>query len=195
GSKKRWRFSIPATLAASIAVAVLAYPAWLGLVELPRARGEAEAASASADQVRAEASSLRETVERGRAPRAASAENDVGLALYLDTTRGSQGEIPSVQATHGARFVPILLEPVEAGAMAEDESLRFEIRDAEGLVVWSSDTTAGAVRAGRGSPDKLLSLLVPAASLPPGAYTLTLGRPGGSGAGSLIAASFAITAP
>jgi len=193
--RRRLRPFFPSALAAALVVAVLGYPAYIGLVELPRARRQAEAAWASAARSQSEASSLREAIEKERAAAPTPDKGEIVLALYLDATRGAQGRTPAMELQPGARVVTILLEPVVPRAAAESEPLRFEIRDREGRVVWSSETTAGAIRDRHGWTDRLLTLLVPASALSPGGYTLSLGRLGQAGAGNLIEAPFEIAAP
>jgi hypothetical protein len=189
------RSFIPSALAAALLVAILGYPAYLGIVELPRARRQAEAVAAAHAQTQSEAASLREALEKERAAAPAPGKGEVVLALYLDSTRGGQGRAPSMELRPGASVVTILLEPVVPRAAAEGEPLRFEIEDSDRHVVWSSETTAGALRDRQAAADRLITLLVPATALPPGGYTLSLGRLGQTGAGNLIEAPFEITAP
>ncbi|MBI3448979.1 MAG: zf-HC2 domain-containing protein [Acidobacteria bacterium] len=181
---KRLHPFIPAAIAATLTVAVLGYPAYLGVVELPRARQQAPTPQAPRTEARTEAPA---TVVPDR--------GEVVLALYLGATRGGQGSAPTIQLNPRAHFVTLLLEPVAPRAAADAEPLLFEIRDRGGHVVWSSETTAGAIRDGHGSQDRLLTLLVPVSTLPPGTYTLSLGRIGQGSGERLIESPFEIIAP
>jgi len=186
---------IPSALAAALLVAILGYPAYRGLVDLPRARRQAEAAAEAEALSKSEASSLRAALEKERAATPAPDKGEVGFALYLDATRGAPGRAPAMELRPETRVVTILLEPLVLRSTAVSGPLRFEIRDRDGRVVWSNDTTAGAIRARQGASVRLLTLLVPAQALPPGEYTLTLGRPGTGGVEKVIEAPFEITAP
>jgi len=166
----RFRPFMPAALAAGLTLVALGYPAYLGLVALPRARRAAESAPAP---------------DRGEAV----------LALYLGSTRGAAGPTPSIEPAPGARFVTLLLEPIDPRADSAAEPIRYEIRDGEGRVVWSLERAAESRRERREPADRLLTLLVPASALPPGTYSLSLAHPGQDEGQKLFEAPFAIVAP
>jgi hypothetical protein len=155
---------IPTTLAAALILAILGYPAWLGLVELPKAQRLAEAGA------RSEALELRDALSHDRATPPTETGGGVGLALYLDVTRGTGAR--SLALPSGGGVVTLLFEVEALKRAADTDAIRIEVRDRAGHLAWSRETTAGEVRGARGADDALVAVLVPARALEAGSHTL-----------------------
>jgi hypothetical protein len=176
---------MPTTLAAGLILAILGYPAYLGLVELPKALRQAEGGA------RSEAVELREALSRERATPPTEANGGVGLALYLDVTRGAGPGPPSLLSPPGG-VVTLLFEVEALKRTADRDALRIEVRDRGGRVAWSRETTAGDVRGAPGARDALVAVLVPARALAEGPHTLSVKKVTGGTAISLLWAPFEI---
>ncbi len=156
--------------ALAVLVALLAVPAWLGIVELPRERARAR-------QAVREAAVAPAPVAREAAP--AWAGGAVDLLVLSAPTRGAEGEVPLVRLRPGQPAVPLLVELARPRA----DSLTLRAIDAAGVAAWSLTTARDElwdVRHGG------LSALVPAAALGAGAYRLEV-APAGGGAPLLVA--------
>ena len=157
--------------ALALAVLLLVFPAWRGLVELPRERAAAEQRLRSADEARARA----ESAARERAARPAPAGPGGGIAaLVLQGTARGTSAPPTLRLRSGQPFQPVLLDVTPpAGALA--------ITLARGdTVVW---TASGSREEFWDDANRFVGLLVPADALVPGGYTVEVRR---DGSGALV---------
>jgi len=157
-------------LAAGI-VLLLSYPAYLGLVRLPRAAREAAELKVAQQEGERRIATLEATLEEQRAWSGGAVGT---LYLQVDRGGGATGPLLTVRATKGQPLIAILIEPVLPAGAADQDPFRFEIRDRSGAIVWSSDLTAGRIRDYLRDSSHTVTLLVPSNTLAPGDFTLAL---------------------
>jgi hypothetical protein len=143
--------------ALAVALVLLLWPAWLGVVEYPRAKRAAEQARAAA--------------ERAAAVPAPAAEwngGGAGVLILSGPMRGGAASLPESRLRPGQPGLSVVLDH----RLETEGSLRIVLRDAGGREVWSADATARELW---DEHSGLTSLMVPARVLPPGAYALAIG--------------------
>ena len=74
------------------------------------------------------------------------------------------------------RDVIVSARPSLPKQLGSADVVRVEIRDREGTVVWASDVLAGQLQQRLADPGGVVSLVVPARSLPVGAYLVNFCR-------------------
>jgi hypothetical protein len=158
---------------------VLAWPAWQGLVEMPRL----EARLAREAQARREA-------ERARVPQVAPAPpGGAARSLVLsEASRSGGAPAASVALAPGQGMVPVLMD-LDLSGEPPGRAVRASVRRVGGTEVWALESTAGEVWDARA---RVIGLLVPASALAPGEHELRLAwRPGGE----FFRAAFRVEAP
>jgi len=181
-----------AALAAAVVILVLGYPAYLGLHRLPRIAAETEGLRQAKDlaegQVRVLNSELDQTRQRlGRAIRWA------GPAQWIFLKEQRRGDRPAepIRLREDQPFVLIAVQPRLPGSAKNADSCRVEIRSENGDVSWWSDLTIAQVREDLTAFD-VVTLPVPATSLPPGDYELRILSGEGPDGVPLLNAGFSI---
>jgi hypothetical protein len=162
-------------VAATIALVLLAYPAFLGLRRLPRAADEARTLADENARLRAELERTRDTFERQLADLRESSEwtGAVPLVILGRRFRGGVEADETLALRPGQPHAPLALVPVVPDRAADADPFRFELSLKDGRVVWALDMHASEIRrAVRGTT--VVTFLVPAALLPPGAHELRL---------------------
>ena len=154
----RPRFLQPALAAALL---LLAYPAWVGLVEYPRSR------QAAREEVREAARRARSEAEARLRPAPPSSPRGGGFAaLVLRGPTRSGGEVASVRLREGQELQPLLADVVPPPGTLHASLIRDP-----GGEVWSA---SGEREAFWDPTNQLTGFLVPAAALAPGEYRLEL---------------------
>jgi hypothetical protein len=157
---RRWLLA-PAITAAAVLV-ILAYPAYLGLFEVPRIKSRLSVL---------EAEGTADTTAKW-----------TGLAepLYLQSPlRGVDTELPTIELASGQPYISLAVVPGMLEEYAGAQSIRFEIRDADGQSTWSWALSESELRS-RADGD-VVWFMVPGSALPAGRLTLSVSREPGSG--------------
>ena len=144
---------------------LLAFPAWLGLVELPRERAAAERRFHDADQARARAEDRAEhfAFESTRAIRGGGV-----AALVLQGAARAAGPVPTLRLRSGQILQPLLLDVTSPAG-----GLRLALVRADGSIAW---TAAGPRVEFWDEANRLIGLLVPPTVLMEGEYRIEAGR-------------------
>jgi hypothetical protein len=101
--------------------------------------------------------------------------------LYtLDGTLRGEEDLPVFTVDEDQPFLPIVLIPAVPEAAAPEDRFRLVITGEEDRAVWSAEMTAGEIVEILNASG-VLTLMIPAALLPQGSYTLRM-----SGAGDLL---------
>jgi hypothetical protein len=156
--------SLPRVLQPALAVAaiLLAYPAWMGLIEAPRERAAAEARLRAAEEARVRAEA--EARELGSRDAVAPRGGGVAALVLRDAVR-SAASLPTVRLRAGQDLQPLLLDVAPpAGALTVTLS-----RDR--VPVWSA---SGPREDFWDEANRLVGVLVPAQALTPGEYSIEL---------------------
>jgi hypothetical protein len=160
----------------AVLVAVLAYPAWQGLVEYP-ALERRQAATAHDLETLRKVGTNHQNAPPGEPPHIAAPES-AGPArlLYLAAQTRGADSAPHVTLFPGQLYQPIVIEhrPFSERIPRGSVSLRIT-RLAGGVTTWSEERRVTEVW---DSTNSSLVLLVPASALPPGEYTLEVERNG-----------------
>jgi hypothetical protein len=145
-------------LAAAAVLVVLAYPAYLGLFEVPRINDRLAALEAEG--------------VLGEAPAWAGA---VEMAVLRSPVRSTEDEVPTIELAAGQPYVPLAVDPGTLDEYARTEVVHIDIRDAAGRMTrsWRLDESELRRHVRRA---RVVTLLVPAADLPPGQLTLSVSR-------------------
>jgi hypothetical protein len=162
-------------VAATIALVLLAYPAFLGLRRLPRAADEARTLADENARLRDELERTRDTFERRLADLRESSEwtGTVPLVILGRRLRGGVEVDETLAIRTGQPHVPLAVVPIVPDRAADGDPFRFELSLDDGRVVWALDMRASEVR--RAVRDTtVVTFLVPASVLPPGAHELRL---------------------
>lgn len=175
-----WRVPMPEArtlgwVAAAAAALVLAYPAYLGVTELPATRRAAAArGSELASLLEREGSLRRELGERAR--EASETAGPVRLLYLRPATRGTAGE-PTITIPSGQRYLPIVLDH-DIGQLAKTRpNDRLEVRvtrDSDTAPAWREEYAVARLW---DPASQAVSLLVPVAALKSGQYRLELRDP------------------
>jgi anti-sigma factor RsiW len=148
--------------ALAVLLLLLAYPAYLGIFELPRARDRRSAAMPPAVldvPIRPPVTGM------GGAAR----------ALVLEGATRGGSETPSVQVAPDQTFLPILLD-MDLSHDSAGDSLRVSILRADGTTAWARSLTVGSLW---DSGTRTGTLLIPSGLLGPGAYDAQVRQPKG----------------
>jgi hypothetical protein len=161
-----------------LAAVALAFPAYLGLVELPRERERARAALE-------ERGALVPPEPAPVSPRpVADPWSGAARTLVLSGATRAEGPVPSISPRPGQPYIPIVLG-VEG--LPGTGPLFVSITDAGGTEAWSGRPEVASLW---DPANRVGTLLVPTALLPPGDYRIDLrSRPG---AGPLFSARFRV---
>lgn len=177
------RSALPAALAAGIALLILAYPAFLGVSELPRVRDESKALRAREQAAEGRIRELSQSLESSEKERrrVAAWSGTISVPLIAAPVRSGDAEPVTVTVARGQPFVCLAADPGLPDQKARLGNYGVEIVKPDGGTVWSIDLEPSEV--GRqlrqtGS----LAFLIPAEMLPSGKYRLRI-IPGGSPAG------------
>lgn len=192
-SRRAW--GVLAAAAAGFA-ALLAYPAYLGLVRLPVVEGQSADAAREAQSLSTRVGALEG--ELGAARDALAQVREWGgatpLQLLSAAMRGG-GEVRTVRVDPAQ---PVVALAVELGALPESNAatpVRFAITRADGGTAFAADLAADDVRREQRDAGVVL-LLVPSARLAPGSYGLAVTLDPEASARLLLEVSFAArTAP
>ena len=148
-SVSRW-----GALAAAALVAMLAYPAFLGLVRLPSARVSAQAAEADLERLQ---------------------DWSGPLALNVLPRSLREGAVPTVTVGPDQPFAAIALELLVPRGVLDTEILRISIHGSDGDAVWSLELTASRLRSDIAEWG-VVTLLVSSERLQPGRHLLDVVR-------------------
>jgi len=153
------RSMLAAAIAAAVVLVVLAYPAYLGLFEVPRIDNRLAALEA-------------ETIGR----EASIWSGPLDLNILQAPVRGAGDPIVAV---HLAQNQPLALLAVEPGLLEEyvgAGAVFVDIRDASGRSIWSWEFTESQVL---NTASGLVTVLVPAENLASGDWTMAVSRGAG----------------
>jgi hypothetical protein len=140
-------------IAAGLLVALLAYPAYLGLVRLPDVAGELDATEESLRTLQAESGS-------------------VGPNMIKPQVRGTD-EPSAVVIEPGAPWVLLGFELLVPESLSDRTPMRIEILAEEGNVAWSATIPAADLREAVRRAG-FATVVVPAGVLQPGPYRLSV---------------------
>lgn len=169
---RRW-FIAPA-IAAAVVLAVLAYPAYLGLFEVPRINDRLA------------------VLEAERTYRAAPAwSGAVEMAVLQSPVRGAGDQVQSIELAATQPYVPLAVVPGTLDEYAGTETVYFDIRDSDGRLTWSWKLGENELRH-RVQRGGAVALLVPSEQLPTGQWTLAVSR-GPNRAEHVFEAPFGVT--
>lgn len=165
--------------ALALAALLLVFPAWRGLVELPRERAAADRRVQAAEDARARA----EDAARAHAARPTPSGRGGGIsALVLQGATRDAGALPTLRLRSGQPFQPILLD------VAPPPGPLIVTLAREGNVVW---TSSGSREEFWDEANRLVGLLVPTDVLTAGQYRLELRR--GGAETPVFASAFRVT--
>lgn len=172
------RPDLRAAIAVAAVLVVLAYPAYLGLGRLPRLREEAGELRAAQGAAEREIEELKSSLDdaRERLRRESAWTGPVELHVLEGPARGAGGLSPLRVAKDQPFLLLSVLPPVPAG-VPDRAPLRFAIFASDDRVVWSADLAISETRR-RLKSSGVLTFMIPAATLPPGRYTMRIFRPG-----------------
>ncbi len=185
---------LAAALAAGVALLLLAYPAYLGLRELPRSRGETEALRSERRADRAKQEELERSLARSEQERRrlAAWTGVVSVPLLAAPVRGSLEQEATIEVAEGQPFVCLAVDPGLPAAGGRGGIDLAEILGAGGTRVWSLPIDASEARR-RISESGALVFLVPSDTLPEGRYRLRLARRGGAAERTVLEILFRVT--
>lgn len=190
GETKSPRFGrLPPLLAAAlVAVAALAYPAFIGLTELPALRRAQHESAAEVSELKARAQQLETRLGSGSGETQWS--GGVALLLLRAATRG-EASPAEVRLRPGQPYQPVLIDYSLAELLRREPGtwVRVELSRA-GAPVWQSEATAATLW---DAPQGVVSLLLPVSVLSPGSYRIELRA--ASRAEPLFARDFSVAAP
>ncbi len=177
GSTARWLQP-----ALAVCALLLAFPAWRGLVELPRERVAAERRLHDTDAARVRA--------EDRAERLASESNHAArgggvAALVLQGAARAAGPVPTLRLRSGQILQPVLLDVSPPAG-----ELRLKLVRANGTVAW---TSGGPREEYWDEANRLIGLLVPTIVLTEGEYRIEARR--ADDPAPFFTARFRVTAP
>jgi len=185
-----------ALLAAAALLVVLVYPAYLGIVRLPRLSRQAEEARAIEAAARREAADLRSSLDKAIAERASAMawSGPVDLTVLESTARGV-GEANVLRLRPGQPFFLVgVLAPLSAAARPA-ETWRFAIGPPRQAPLWTEDLPVAQVRE-KARTSGVVTFAIPAALLPPGDYRLVVTAPSrAADSRPLLEVSFAVAPP
>lgn len=182
-----WQRALPSWLAVAgergawlkPALAVLAlllvWPAYQGLIELPRTRAALER-------------SMSPVAPAPIAPAPAAPWSGAAKTLVLAGASRAVGDVAEIVPEPGQPLVPVLLD-VDLSAHAPGESLVVIVKRRDGPEVWQHRATVGA---GWDAAARVASLLVPTTAMPPAEYVLELRVPSGT---PIFSARFRVAFP
>jgi hypothetical protein len=150
----------PALAAAALA---LVYPAYLGLFELPRERERATREIASARE------HAQPPLPAPTAPWSGAAK-----ALVLAGPERGASTLPRVRLEPGQPYLPVMLS-TEPGVLPPSGPVQVTVTRSNGEVAWRASAEIGVLWDVR---NRVASVLVPGAALPPGDYELAVRAPG-----------------
>ncbi|NOT34334.1 MAG: zf-HC2 domain-containing protein [Candidatus Eisenbacteria bacterium] len=150
--------------ALALVALLLAYPAWLGLVQAPRERAETERRLIASEDAR------RAAERRTSEPSVAPATGGGVVALVLRGPTRSAATLPTLRLQPGQLEQPLLLD-----ASPPDVRLSIRITGASGVAVWS---VTGPREEFWDASNQLVGVRVPATLLAPGDYRIELAAAG-----------------
>jgi len=192
-SRRAW--GALAAAAAGLA-ALLAYPAYLGLVRLPVVEDQSADAAREAQSLSTRVGALEG--ELGAARDALARVHEWGGATPLQLLSGAMRGGEEARTVRVDPAQPVVALAVELGALPESAAatlVRFAITRADGGPAFAADLAADDVRRELREAGVVL-LLVPSARLAPGSYRLAVTLDAEAGARRLLVLGFAArTAP
>ena len=174
------RRSLAGLAFAALAV-VLAYPAYLGLVEYPRARGLAAHSGPQRDGV---AGAPVPTLPTGSALNATVAGGPAAVLMLTGESRGATYGIPVARLRAGQAQLSLLID----AAPPRRDPVEIELRDRAGTLVWHARARAAELW---DEQQRVTSLAIPVSALKGNEFVLSLG---GEGRAPEVSRRFRVTA-
>jgi hypothetical protein len=159
-------------IAAGIVLLLLAYPAYLGLFEMPGIKGRLSAL---------ESGTVQQTTPDWSGP--------VRRVILQSPLRGDETDLPAADLGSGAPYVSLEVVPGMLEEYAGARFVRFEIRDSSGRRHWSWECSETELRSI--TEEGVIRFLVPTADLPTGRLKLLVSRDGAA-AGVVFERSFLV---
>jgi len=173
--------------AGAIAVALLVYTSYLGLIELPEAKGRV-------GLLNDEVAGLKTSVQELNAFRDASRwAGPVYLAVLSGPTRAGQIRPEIVRLSPGQPFVPLAAMATLPPIATPDDPFRFQIRSADDMTVWEIEMKASRIRQALDA-DRVVTFLIPADKLVTGEYRFLLNAAAGGTSEPIWQARFSVRA-
>lgn len=171
------RTALPASLAAGIAVLIMAYPSYLGLSELPKVRGRAEALVAESRVTEGRLQNMARDLGRieEQRRRIASWSGAIVVPLLSAPVRGGALEEITIPVGQNQPFVCLVTDPGVPQRETGAGDYAFRILDPDGAPVWSVSLAPPEVHR-QLSQAGSLAFLIPSENLPPGHYRLRIVR-------------------
>jgi len=144
-------------IAAAAVLVVLAYPAYLGLFEMPRIHDRLA------------------MLEAGAPARESAWSGAIDLHVLREPLRGAEDDLPSIRVEGDRPYVLLAVEPGALEGYAGAQAVHFDIRDDTGRVTWSSRMSEDELRL-RVRAANVVLLAVPVDELPVGRLTLSVSR-------------------
>lgn len=141
----------PAAIAAGVVLALLAYPAYLGLFRLPEAHAQLKSGQATRTAI-------------------ASDPGSVAITLLQSPLRGVESTVPVVEIGD-APAVVLAIEPSALVDLEDDTVIRFELTSPAGAAALLSRSTVSVIRE-QVSQSGVMGLLVPTAVLEEGRHAV-----------------------
>jgi hypothetical protein len=150
------------TVALGALAVVLAYPAYIGLIEYPKARVHAR-------ELERQRTTTQPAPVQVSPP--AAIEGPAAVIILQGATRGSHEVLPSVTLRTGQAALPVLID----AAPPSNGALEIVLRDDSGTPRWHMTARGADLWDAR---QHVLSLLIPASALSSGDFALTIGATG-----------------
>ena len=174
--------------ALAIVVALLAYPAYRGIVVFPELQRAHETTARDLEKLQSDARELRgELARRVNEPKTQSWAGPMRLLFLPATTRGTPSE-PAVEHASGRLYQPIVVQHRPFAGDRPEGTIEVSVLRDNDEKVWSEQRP---VSDWWDSAHASLVLLVPAAVLEPGRYRLEIRRDGEPS----YASAFIVTPP
>ncbi len=150
-------------IAATVVLALLAYPAFLGLVRLPDLAGRAESLAEANAELEAQVRRLGEDLANARVA-LVQGQAWAGAWRLFEVAGGMRGEpdLTEIRVGRETSFVPLVVDVSAPAGAAPDPAILFEISGEDGRPVWKTETSLAAAADFASGP---ALLLVPAATL------------------------------
>jgi hypothetical protein len=175
------RLALAAALATGLAVAVMGYPAFLGLYRLPRAAGDAERARQAVTREQSDSQArMRQLTEAyylklDDLRRSVAPAEPIDLNFLVGATRDA-GPESRLTIKVDRPLIHLAIAPDGRSIVRSEEPYRFEILGGDRTIrAW--ELPGRRIRDYLDSPQGAVIFTVPASELPPGVYRLRLVTP------------------